>query len=84
MGNKYLVAKTFKKKGSAAISLRDVTDFLNYIPQLEGVFKRSAEFLIVSCDEGAKLDDAWPEYAPIQVENTKEAFEKAVQEKTTR
>ena len=84
MRNKYLVAQTFKKKGSAAINLEHVPDFLSYIPHLEGVFKRSAEFLIVSCEEGLTLDEGWPEYAPVQVETTKEAFEKTTQEKATR
>lgn len=84
MVNKYLVAKTFKKKGSAAIALEHVPDFLGYIPQLEGIFKRSADFLIVSCEDGAAFDEAWPEYAPVQVTESKTAFEKAIQEKTTR
>lgn len=84
MRTKYLLAKTFKKKGSAAILLEDVADFLSYIPQLEATFKRSAEFLIVTCEKGLSLEEAWPEYAPVQVASTKEDFEKGVQEKTTR
>lgn len=84
MRNKYLIAQTFKKKGSAAINLEHVPDFLSYIPHLEELFKRSAEFLIVSCEEGVTLDEGWPEYAPVQVETTKEAFEKTTQEKATR
>lgn len=84
MRTKYLVAKTFKKKGSAAIDLEHVPDFLSYIPHLEGIFKRSAEFLIVSCEERLTLDEGWPEYAPVQIETTKEAFEETTKEKTTR
>ncbi|MDE1548613.1 DUF6718 family protein [Jeotgalibaca caeni] len=84
MINKYLIAKTFKKKGSAAISLTHVPDFLSYIPHLEDIFKRNAEFLILSADAEKELDEAWPEYAPFQLEETKAAFEAAVKEKTTR
>lgn len=84
MRNRYLIAKTFKKKGSAAINLKHAPDFLSYIPQLEDRFKRSAEFLIVSCEEGLTLDEGWPEYAPVKIEATKEAFEETTQEKTTR
>ena len=47
MVEKFLLARTYKKKGSAAIPLEAV-DFLTYIPQLEATFKRNAEFLIVS------------------------------------
>ena len=84
MRNKYLIAKTFKKKGSAAINLEYASDFLSYIPQLEDRFKRSAEFLIISCEEGLTLDEGWPEYAPVQIETTKEAFENTTQEKASR
>lgn len=84
MRNKYLIAKTFKKKGSAAINLEHAPDFLSYILQLEDRFKRSAEFLIVSCEEGLTLDEGWPEYAPVQIEATKEAFETTTQEKASR
>lgn len=84
MPDKYLIAKTFKKKGSVVISLENITDFLTYIPELETEFKRNAEFLIISNQGGLPLDEAWPEYAPIQVETTKTAFEAAVKEKTQR
>lgn len=84
MTKKYLVAKTFKKKGSAAILLEQVSDFLSYIPELEGMFKRNAEFLIISKEDELELDEAWPEYAPFQLEENKQDFEKAVKEKTSR
>lgn len=84
MANKYLLAKTFKKKGSVVISLENLADFLTYIPEWEAEFKRNAEFLIISNQAKLPLDEAWPEYAPIQVETTKIAFEAAVKEKTQR
>lgn len=84
MNQKYLIAKTFKKKGSAAISLAKVPDFLTYIPSLEATFKRSAEFLIISADSKKPLDESWPEYAPLEEAETKDAFEKMTHEKTTR
>lgn len=78
---KYLIAKTFKKKGSAAILLEYVPDFLSFIPELESIFKRKAEFLIVSSSAKMELEEAWPEYTPILITENKDAFKKAIEEK---
>ncbi|UJF15642.1 hypothetical protein LZ578_00015 [Jeotgalibaca sp. MA1X17-3] len=78
---KYLIAKTFKKKGSAAILLEQVPDFLSFIPELESIFKRKAEFLIVSSSAEMELEEAWPEYAPILITEDKDTFKKTTEEK---
>lgn len=84
MSKKYLAAKTFKKKGGAAIELEHAPDFLAYVPQLEDQFKRKAEFLILTADDQMTLDEAWPEYAPFAIAETKEEFEKSIEEKSSR
>lgn len=83
MVEKFLLARTYKKKGSAAIPLEAV-DFLTYIPQLEATFKCNAEFLIVSKEAEMAFDEAWPEYAPTEVVDNAASFEKVVEEKTKR
>lgn len=78
---KYLIAKTFKKKGSVAVLLEEVPDFLSFIPELESIFKRKAEFLIISSSADMELEEAWPEYAPILITENKDGFKKATEEK---
>ena len=84
MNQKYLIAKTFKKKGTAAIPLVAVPDFFTYVPELEALFKRNVEFLIISANDDKSLDESWPEYAPFEEVKTKDAFEKVTHEKSTR
>lgn len=78
---KYLIAKTFKKKGSAAMLLEYAPDFLSYIPELEEIFKRKAEFLILSCGTDTELEEAWPEYAPFSIAKDKDSFKQEIEEK---
>ena len=56
-------------------------DFLSYIPELENIFKRKAEFLIIICSAENELEEAWPEYAPFIIAEDKDAFKKVVEEK---
>lgn len=79
--SKYVIAKTFKKKGSVAIPLEQVPDFLTFIPEMEAVFKRKAEFLILSCGADMELEEAWPEYAPFLLAANKQGFEEGIKEK---
>lgn len=56
-------------------------DFLSLIPELEEIFKRKVEFLIVSSNAETELEEAWPEYTPFVIVEDKGAFRKVVEEK---
>lgn len=78
---KYLVARTFKKKGSAAVPLEVIPDVFVWITELEKTAKRKAEFLLLSCESEAALENAWPEYGPFQIAEDCKSFLEAMEEK---
>lgn len=72
---KFVVARTFKKNGSAAIAIDAVPSIMGYSEELEQRFGRKIEVLLLSGDSAEALEEAWPEYAPIVVVDNKESFE---------
>lgn len=81
---KFVVARTFKKNGSAAIAIDAVPSIFGYSEELEQRFGRKIEVLILSGESAEALEEAWPEYAPIAVAENKETFERTIEEKVSR
>ena len=81
---RFVVARTFKKNGSAAIAIDAVPSIFGYSEELEQRFGRKIEVLLLSGDSAEALEEAWPEYAPIAVTEDKEDFERMIEEKVNR
>ena len=81
---RFVVARTFKKNGSAAIAIDAVPSIFGYSEELEQRFGRKIEVLLLSGDSAEALEEAWPEYAPIAVTEDKESFESMIEEKVNR
>ena len=79
---RFVVARTFKKNGSAAIAIDAVPSIFGYSEELEQ--RRKIEVLLLSGDSAEALEEAWPEYAPIAVTEDKESFERMIEEKVNR
>ena len=81
---RFVVARTFKKNGSAAIAIDAVPSIFGYSEELEQRFGRKIEVLLLSGDSAEALEEAWPEYAPIAVTEDQESFERMIEEKVNR
>ena len=81
---RFVVARTFKKNGSAAIAIDAVPSIFGYSEELEQRFGRKIEVLLLSGDSAEALEEAWPEDAPIAVTEDKESFERMIEEKVNR
>ena len=81
---RFVVARTFKKNGSAAIAIDAVPSIFGYSEELEQRFGRKIEVLLLSGDSAEALEEAWPEYAPITMTEDKESFERTIEEKINR
>ena len=81
---RFVVARTFKKNGSAAIAIDAVPSIFGYSEELEQRFGRKIEVLLLSGDSAEALEEAWPEYAPIAVTEDIESFERMIEEKVNR
>ncbi len=81
---RFVVARTFKKNGSAAIAIDAVPSIFGYSEELEQRFGRKIEVLLLSGDSAEALEEAWPEYAPIAMTEDKESFERMIEEKVNR
>ena len=81
---RFVVARTFKKNGSAAIAIDAVPSIFGYSEELEQRFGRKIEVLLLSGDSAEALEEAWPEYAPIAMTEDKESVERMIEEKVNR
>jgi len=81
---KYIVAKTFKKNGSVAISIDEIPSLMAYSELLDEKFKRKIEVLLLSGDTFEALEEAWPEYGPISLAANIADLEQKIEEKLKR